>query len=184
MAFSELLLQRVPSDSVFVPLKSGRHGVAKFLHKPLHGGGKLEPTTRRQLQSPRSLRILEIVDVAPVGWRGLGSRLVPQQVFDHRVPAGARRAKSIDVVSLAAHPERKIKSLDGTLLPDQPRGLFEFAANHEGQLGRIAAAVEQLWRQRPPQVESPLARNRAGSFASLDQRRLCHLSTQRPPSFR
>ncbi len=91
-ALLELLLDRLAPRPVFVALEGRRQGGAQFLDEPLHRRREPGAAARRQPQTPGLLRVVEIVDVAPVGRRRLGFRPVPQQVFDHAVPAGAARA--------------------------------------------------------------------------------------------
>ena len=159
----ELLLDGLAPRPVFVALEGRRQRGAQFVDEPLHRGREPGAAARRQLQAAGLLRIVEIVDVAPVGRRRLLFRPLPQQIFDHAVPAGAARAEGIDVVALGAHADGEIERLDGALLPDQPRRFFELAAQLERQLGRVAAAIQQRRRQRLRERKA-----RAGSLAARD----------------
>src|SRR5262245_57934480 len=96
MALSELMFERVAAGSILVTLERGGQSGAKFFDKPLHCSGEPSAAPRRQLQVTRPLRIVEIVDVAPVGGRRFGLRFLAQQILDHQVPTGAARAERIN----------------------------------------------------------------------------------------
>ena len=157
----ELLLDGLAPRPVFVALEGRRQSGAQLIDQPLHRGGEPGARTRRKPQIPRPLRVVEIVDIAPVGWRRLALRPVSQQVFDHGVPAGTARSEGVDVVPFGADPHCEVERLDGPLLPDQPRRLFQLAAQLEWQLGRIAAAIQQRRRQGVPECKA-----RAGGFSA------------------
>ena len=143
----ELLLDRLAPGAVFVALEGRRQGGAQLRDESFHRGRERGAVPRRQFEGAGLLRIVEIVDVAPVGRCRLALRPVAQQILDHGVPAGAARAEGIDVVPLGLDAQREVERLDGALLADQPGRLIELAAQLERQLGRVAAAIQQIRRQ-------------------------------------
>jgi len=144
----EFLFDHRTLRPVFLVLERRRQGGAQFLDEALHRRGEPGTSTRRQAQPARLLRIVKIVDIAPIGWGRLALCLFAQQRLNLAVPAGAARPQRIDVVALAAHPHRQTDCLDRTLLPDEARHLFKFAAQRERQVGGGAAMVEERRRQR------------------------------------
>ncbi len=142
VALFELLVDDLPSRAVFIALESRGQSAAKLLDQPLHRRRQPGATPRRQLQAIRLLRINKVVDVAPVGRRRLALGLLPQQIFDQRVPAGAGRSERIDIVALALHSHGEPDGLDRALLTDQIGRLFQLAAKGEGEFRRVAAAVQ------------------------------------------
>src|SRR5262249_21837626 len=106
-------------------------------------------------QPVRLLRIVKVVDIAPVGRGRLALCLFAQQRLNLAVPAGAARPQRIDVVALAAHPHRQTYRLDRALLADEAGHLFKFAGQRERQVVRSAAMAEKRRRQRLSEGKDP-----------------------------
>ena len=121
VALLELLVDDLAPRPVIVALEGRRQGRAQFPDQPLHRLAQARRTARRQLQAARLLRLVEVVDVAPVRRRRLARRPAPQEIVDQGMLAGAAGAQGIDVVALAAHGDGELDGLDRAVLADQPR---------------------------------------------------------------
>jgi hypothetical protein len=95
----------------------GQRG-AQIIDQGAHVGGQPRAPAGRQAQGARTMRQLEIVDVAPIIRLGPLTGGPPEEVFDRRALATARGAEGKDVVAGTADRDTEIDRLARAVLPD------------------------------------------------------------------
>src|SRR5690606_5488390 len=84
--------------------------------------------------------------------RRQGLAAVPEKVVEQLVLAHPRGAQQEKVVAVVAHVEAKAQGLGGALLAEVILQGLEVVGGGEGQLPRLAGAVELAWQQRLAEI--------------------------------
>ncbi len=145
----ERALDELAARLVVVALEDRGDRRAQLVDEAAHVLVERLGAARRQPQRARPARVREVVDVDPVVGRAL-LRGAPLQERPHEaVLAHARRAERVEVVPVAADPDREAHCLLRALLADDAGNLLELGGCLERQRRRVAAAVERVGGQRP-----------------------------------
>ena len=150
LAVLELLLDDFAARAIILALEGGGEGHAQLADQPLHREAQRDRAAGRQLDAAGPVRIGEVVDIAPVGRRGLLCCLGGKHLAHQGVPAGPRRAEGEDVEALVPHGDAEAEGIDRPFLADQPVECGEFVGGGEFQLVRRAAASQEWSRQCLP----------------------------------
>ena len=171
LPLAELGLKGLGPGLVVLALEGRGNGGAELPNERLHAAPQPAAPAGRELQRPRLVGFLEVVNVAPVGRHRHGGRRLLDLPPGKRVLAGARRAVDEDVVAVApdadAEPDRVesaflakvVRYVVGLAGPRQVLGITlrvklirrqRFRYPHHGfrkaQMGRLAGCVKT-----PPQ---------------------------------
>ena len=138
-----LLFDFLNAVLVLFQLQRGGNGGLEFFHQMRHVTLQLGSQTGRQAERPGLVRLLEVVDVAPVVGRGLVGGLFAQEVVDRGAFAEPGRAEHEHVVPIPPNADPK---LDGV----QRRGL----AQNLLQILQLIGALEcqMICRAAPSQL--------------------------------
>ncbi len=112
------------------------------LDELLHVAPELAAFSRRELDGPRAVGVLEIVDVAPVVGHG---QLPGDPLYngpDDGISAGARNAGHKDVVSVVRDGEAELDGRHCALLADDLIGGNKFRCSFKREFGGIAGMPE------------------------------------------
>ena len=138
------LRDAAPLRLVFVGGEGPRHLDLERIHQIGHLPAKLGRGARRQTQRPRAVRLVEVVDVAPIGRRGAAVRDGAKSLEDHGGAASARKSHGEDVESGAADVQAELQRSLGALLADQRVRPLELGGGLEAQRVRIAGPTHRV----------------------------------------
>ena len=118
LTLAQLRLQGLGPGLVVFALEGGGNRGAELPDELLHVASQPATPAGRKLQRPGLVGLLEVVDVAPVGWCRHGGRGLLDLPPDQRVLAGSRRAMGEDVVAVAPDADAEPDRVEGALLPE------------------------------------------------------------------
>jgi hypothetical protein len=123
-------------------LERAREARPALVDQPRHLGAEFAAAARRELERRRTVRVREVVDVAPVGRRRLrrGAR-VQHAAHGRRLP-GARGAQDEEVVAGTPHRDAERRRGDGALLTDHAIRRRELRGRREAERRRVADRAE------------------------------------------
>ena len=139
---AEGVLDGLGLGAVLVAFEQPGDGAAQVVHQLGHLVAQVGAPARGEAQGLRFVRLLEVVQVAPLGRVGLGGRLACQQLLHHAALAHARGALHIDVVALMAHAGAELHGLHRAHLADQLAQVFQLGGGLEIELMGIAGVVQ------------------------------------------
>ncbi len=142
LAVLEFLSQGFAPIAVVFGLEGALDCRAQVLGQPLHVLGQRMRASRRKPQHLGPSRILEIIDVAPVVRDLLGPRLALEEFADQGVLAGARPARSEQVVPVTADTNAEFHRLYRAILTDQFFERIEVGRGPELQAGGVAGTEQ------------------------------------------
>ncbi len=148
LSFLEFFLGFLPARAVILALEGGRDCSQQFLHQPLHIAAQTDCLTRREPQGARSVRLIEVVDVAPVRGDWLGGGLPIEELTDGGAFPRATGPQSEQVVTLSLDANAKMDRIHRPLLADNLAQAFQVGGRLEVKLRWITARTELLCRQR------------------------------------
>ena len=163
-ALLEGRLDRLPAVAVLLGLEGGGDGrpqLAVQLGDPVPEAPAL---AGRERENPRTPRVGEVVDVAPVGRDGLRCGAGEEHLADEGVLADALRAHRVEVEPRLADLHAERQGLDRAVLPDDLVEGREVRRGGEGERGRVGAAGEPVrgegcnHRSRPRALAAVLVR--------------------------
>src|SRR5512140_1648496 len=95
-----------------------------------------------------TVRLLEVVDIAPVGGLGLGRGVRAEEAADQRALAASRRTHDEEVVAGAAHPHAEPRGVHGARLPHAVGQVLQLGGRGEGEATGIAGTAQPFGRER------------------------------------
>ena len=101
LTVAEFLIDNLPPVTVIVAFEDCGNAGLEVLDQLLHVAPQRVAEAGRQAKRFRFVALFEIVDVAPVGGRGLGGGGLAHHAHDHRVAARGARTHDENVVSVA-----------------------------------------------------------------------------------
>ncbi len=128
-------------------LEDRREGRHQVVDQTVDVGAEFGRAARRQLDHPRFARLVEIVQVDPVGGRGDALALGLQIAFDEGEASGPRLAHDEYVVTRTRHRHTELQRLDRTLLAQHAAEGLQVIGGVEGELLGSERAGQFFWRQ-------------------------------------
>ena len=142
-----LLVDDLAPGLVLVALERGRQHRAHFLGQLLELAAQAPAGAGRELEQPGLARVLEVVDVAPVGRRGPRRRHRLEERLGERVAAARGRAEDEDVVAVGVDADAELERLDRARLADAGGEDLEVGGGGEAGAGEIGAPAGLGWRR-------------------------------------
>ena len=156
-----LLVDDLSLGLVLVPLERGRQHPTHFLRQLLELTAQAPAGSGRKLEQPGLARVLEVVDVAPVGGRGSRRRHRLEERLGERVATAGGRAEDEDVVAVGVDADAELERLDRAWLPDAGGEDLEVGGGLESGAREIGApaglvGVDRLGDHRVALPSSPV----------------------------
>ena len=142
LALLGLLLDGVQAGAVHIAFQCRRDGLGQLGHEALHGLAQALALARGQAQYAGAVGIREVVQVAPIGRRGLGCRVSLQQAPDEAVVVHGRLAGHEEVVARAAHGQGQMDRVHRTGLPEGRVAIGQVGGGVEPERIGVAAGDE------------------------------------------
>ena len=124
----------------------GRHDrTFEIIDEATHVSAQLPDLPAWQRESQRSVALLKVVDVAPIGVGRRLSRLALEVGLNQRVAPAPGRPHGEQVVALVADADPKLDCLDRPLLPGKPLEALEGVGRVEAELVGARGSEELRW---------------------------------------
>ena len=136
LTLAELFVDALQPGAVLLAVEDRGNRGLQFLDQPRHVAVKFAAGARRKFQRLGPMRVLEIVDVAPIGGRFLMGRLAVQELAHGGVLAQRVGSEREQVEAVRADADTEAQRLDGPLLAQNVVEVIEFG----GRAG--TAAIE------------------------------------------
>ena len=147
----ELLVDGAPADLIVLAFEQSRQHDAQLIEGRQHALGKRAHAPGRQLQRLGTVRVVEVIDIGPIGrcW-GLGG-LRPQMRSDGGGLARCGRAEHENIEVVAFDAGAELDGLERALLADQAADWVQLSGRLEAELAGIdhPSQLRSLQRLRP-----------------------------------
>jgi len=149
----DLRLDRLFAAAVALAFEGGRDGSLQLDAELGHRFAQAGPGAGRQAQGLRSLRVREVVDVAPVIRRRHAGGAASQELADSCGLADPGRSEGEHVEAARGRRDRQVDRLDSPVLADDLVHVRDVRGGGEPQVRRRAVSVQVFHLERPGAVE-------------------------------
>ena len=144
LAVAELLVDQLAAVAVVLRFENGRQRRVQVFDQLLHVAAEAAAQAAGEGQGDRAVRVVEIVDIAPVRRLLLMGSLFLDDLGDEAMLARAGRSQHEQVVAAGLHADAEAHGLEGAVLPQHVDVGGYFRGGRERKVREISARAQLL----------------------------------------